>query len=184
MNERTIIGIDPGTNLLGFGVIRIEKKGVRFLDMGVLDLRKEKDSYDKLERIHREISLLCDKYGANDMAIESPFLGKNAQVIFKLGRAQGAAIIAAREHCMEVHEYAPMKAKVAITGSGDASKEQVCVMIQKILNINITPEHLDATDALALAMCHYYQLTNPLAGGKAATSCAKFIQENPDRIKK
>lgn len=184
MNERTIIGIDPGTNLLGFGVIRIEKKGVRFLDMGVLDLRKEKDSYDKLERIHREISLLCEKYGANDMAIESPFLGKNAQVIFKLGRAQGAAIIAAREHCMEVHEYAPMKAKVAITGSGDASKEQVCVMIQKILNINITPEHLDATDALAIAMCHYYQLTNPLAGGKAATSWAKFIQENPDRIKK
>jgi len=182
--QRTIIGIDPGTNLLGYGVIRVTGKKVEYVDMGVLDLRKEKDAYVKLGRINMEVGVLCDKYGANDMAIESPFMGKNAQVIFKLGRAQGAAIIAASQRCMSVFEYAPRKAKVAITGNGDASKEQVSNMIQKILNVELDPKHLDATDALAIAMCHYYQLTNPITSLTNSSSWEKFILANPDRVKK
>lgn len=182
-DSRTIIGIDPGTNILGFGVIEIEKKGAKFVDMGVIDLRKEKDAYAKLSRIFKEISHLCEFYRPDDMALEAPFLGKNAQVIFKLGRAQGAAILAASTRGIPCFEYAPSKAKVAITGNGAASKLQVCTMIQKTLGINIEEKFLDATDALAIAMCHYYQLTNPLASTKTSTSWAKFIEANPDRVK-
>lgn len=181
--QRTIIGIDPGTNLLGYGVIRIGKKGPEYIDMGVLDLRKETDPYVKLERIHMEVGVLCDRFTPDDMAIESPFYAKNAQVIFKLGRAQGAAIVAAAERCIKVTEYAPRKAKVAITGNGSASKEQVSTMIQKTLGVELDPKHLDATDALAIAMCHYYQLTNPLSSLSASSSWEKFVQNNPDRIK-
>lgn len=180
---RTIIGIDPGTNILGYGVIRVKQKSVEFVDMGVLDLRKEKDAYVKLARISMEVGVLCDKYAPDDMAIESPFYGKNAQVIFKLGRAQGAAIVSAAQRCISVFEYAPRKAKVAITGNGDASKEQVSIMIQKILKVTLDPKYLDATDALAIAMCHYYQLTSPLASLSASTSWEKFIADNPDRVK-
>lgn len=182
-DSRTIIGIDPGTNILGFGVIEIEKKGARFVDMGVVDLRKEKDPYVKLKRIFEEIGYLCDFYHPDDMALESPFLGKNAQVIFKLGRAQGAALLAASTRGIPVFEYAPMKAKVAITGNGAASKEQVSVMVQKTLGIDIEEKYLDATDALAIAMCHYFQLTSPLSSTKASSSWAKFIEANPDRVK-
>lgn len=181
--SRTIIGIDPGTNILGFGVIEIVRKGARFVDMGVVDLRKEKDAYAKLRRILDEIGYLCDYYHPDDMALESPFLGKNAQVIFKLGRAQGAAILAAATRDIPVFEYAPMKAKVAITGNGKASKEQVATMVQKTLGINIEEKYLDATDALAIAMCHYFQLTNPLSSTKASSSWEKFIEANPERIK-
>ena len=183
--ERIILGIDPGTNLLGFGVIRInERSKPEYLDCGVLDLRKEKDPYAKLSRIREQVRDLCAAYKPSDMAVESPFMGKNAQVIFKLGRAQGAAIIAASQRCMSVFEYAPRKAKVAITGNGDASKEQVSTMIQKILNVQLDPKHLDATDALAIAMCHYYQLTNPLTSLSASSSWEKFILANPDRVQK
>lgn len=183
-DSRTVIGIDPGTNILGFGVIEIERKGLKFVDMGVIDLRKESGPYVKLRRIFDEVSHLCDFYRPDDMAIESPFLGKNAQVIFKLGRAQGAAIIAAAEKDAAVYEYSPRKAKVSITGNGAASKEQVAMMIRKTLGINIEEKYLDATDALAIAVCHYYQLTNPLVSTQASTSWEKFIEANPDRIKK
>ncbi len=181
--SRTIIGIDPGTNILGFGVIEVEKKAVRFVDMGVVDLRKEKDPYVKLRRVYDEIGYLCDFYHPDDMALEAPFLGKNAQVIFKLGRAQATAILAAQTRDIPVFEYAPRKAKLSITGNGTASKEQVAAMVQKTLGISIAEEHLDATDALAIAMCHYHQLTNPLSSTKASTSWTKFIEANPDRVK-
>ncbi len=181
--SRTVIGIDPGTNLLGFGVIEIEKKGLSFVDMGVIDLRKEKDPYVKLRRIYDEVSQLCSFYNPDDMAVESPFLGKNAQVIFKLGRAQGAAIIAAAEKGASVFEYSPRKAKMSITGNGAASKEQVAVMIKKTLGIDIEEKYLDATDALAIAVCHYYQLTNPLSSTAASTSWARFVADNPDRVR-
>ena len=178
------MGIDPGTNILGFGVIRIQDKGrPQYLDMGVLDLRKEADGYSKLAAIYSRVSDLCDKYDVSDLAIESPFYGKNAQVIFKLGRAQGAAIAAAAGRGIAVYEYAPRKAKVAICGNGAASKEQVCVMVEKTLGIDVEARHLDATDALAIAMCHYYQLTSPLTSTVAATSWEKFIAANPDRVK-
>lgn len=183
--SRTILGIDPGTNLLGFGVIRIDSSGKpQFLDMGVLDLRKEEDAYSKLAKIASKIGELCDEYKPDDMAVESPFYAKNAQVIFKLGRAQGAAIVAAASRGIPVTEYAPRKAKIAICGNGAASKEQVSLMVGKTLGIDFKPEHMDATDALAIAMCHYYQLVSPLSGSKPASSWEKFIEANPSRIKK
>lgn len=151
--------------------------------MGVLDLRRMPDPYQKLEIIFEKVGALCDLHRPDDLAIESPFYAKNAQVIFKLGRAQGAAMIAAISRNIPVYEYAPRKAKMAICGNGAASKEQVALIVQKTLGISIEEKYLDATDALALAMCHYYQLTSPLASTQAATSWEKFILANPDRIK-
>lgn len=152
--------------------------------MGVLDLRKMPDPYEKLEIIFEKVGALCDLHQPDDLAIESPFYAKNAQVIFKLGRAQGSAMIAAISRNIPVYEYAPRKAKMAICGNGAASKEQVALIVEKTLGIDIEARYLDATDALALAMCHYYQLTSPLSSTSAATSWEKFIAANPDRINK
>lgn len=184
MEERIIIGIDPGTNLLGFGVIRVQGRKAAFEDMGVLDLRKEKSPYSKLRQIYETVTEVCRTYHATEMALESPFYGKNAQVILKLGRAQGAAMIAALEYGIDVHEYAPRLAKQAITGNGAASKEQVAVMLEKTLGFDIKAGSLDATDALAIAMCHFYQTANPmssLSSGKGGWE--KFIKDNPGRVK-
>lgn len=182
--SRTILGIDPGTNILGFGIIRVDESGKpNFVDMGVLDLRRIESPYDKLEVINEKVSALCELHRPDDLAIESPFYGKNAQVIFKLGRAQGAAMVAAIAHGLRVFEYAPRKAKMAICGNGAASKEQVCLIVQRTLGIEIANKYLDATDALALAMCHFYQLTSPLSSTQAATSWEKFVAANPERIK-
>lgn len=183
-NTRTILGIDPGTNILGFGIVRIDASGKpQYVDMGVLDLRRIDSPYTKLEVIHEKVGALCDLHHPDDMAIESPFYGKNAQVIFKLGRAQGAAMIAGISRGVRVYEYAPRKAKMAVCGNGAASKEQVCLMAQRTLGIEIDNKFLDATDALALAMCHYYQLTNPLSSIEATSSWERFVAANPDRIK-
>ena len=183
--QRTILGIDPGTNILGFGIISVNGSGKpQFLDMGVVDLRKEKDAYSKLAAISAKVGALCDQYHPDDMAIESPFYAKNAQVIFKLGRAQGAAIVAAAGRGIPVTEYAPRKAKIAICGNGAASKEQVAMIVEKTLKIDIQPEFYDATDALAIAMCHYYQLSSPLSGASSSSSWEKFVEANPSRIKK
>ena len=151
--------------------------------MGVLDLRKIDSAYDKLQVISDKVGALCDLHHPDDLAIESPFYGKNAQVIFKLGRAQGAAMVAGISRGVRIYEYAPRKAKMAICGNGAASKEQVSLIVQRTLGIDIENKYMDATDALALAMCHYYQLTSPLSSTQAATSWEKFIAANPDRIK-
>ena len=169
---------------MGFGIIRVDEGGkAHYVDMGVLDLRRMPDPYQKLEIIFEKVGALCDLYNPDDLAVESPFYAKNAQVIFKLGRAQGAAMIAAISRNIPVYEYAPRKAKMAICGNGAASKEQVAMIVQKTLGIDIEEKYLDATDALALAMCHYYQLTSPLSSTQAATSWEKFIQANPERVK-
>jgi crossover junction endodeoxyribonuclease RuvC len=182
--NKTILGIDPGTNILGFGVIGINSKGPFYVDMGVFDLRKIKDPYEKLANIFAGVSELIEEHKPDYLAVESPFYGKNAQVILKLGRAQGAALTAAVMKGIPVAEYAPRKAKIAICGNGAASKEQVAMMIQKTLKVDLDPKYLDATDALAIALCHHYQLANPLAGVSGKTDWKKFIQDNPDRIKK
>ena len=183
-SPRTILGIDPGTNILGFGVIRVNAAGKpEYVDCGVLDLRKIPDPYSKLANIYDSISELCEKYSPDDVALESPFLDKNAQVIFKLGRAQGAAMIAGIRSGAEIYEYAPRKAKIAICGNGAASKEQVALMVGKTLGTEIEAPYKDATDALAIAICHFYQLSSPLKGAGAASTWKKFIQDNPDRIK-
>ncbi|MBQ4026557.1 MAG: crossover junction endodeoxyribonuclease RuvC [Bacteroidales bacterium] len=180
----TILGIDPGTNLLGFGIVRVDAAGKpHYVDMGVLDLRRVDDLYEKLHIIFDKVCALCDLHHPDDLAIESPFYGRNAQVIFKLGRAQGAAMAAALTRGAKVYEYAPRKAKQAICGNGAASKEQVALMVEKTLGIDIDPKHLDATDALAIAMCHFYQMTSPLVGKGSGGSWEKFIAANPERVK-
>ncbi|MBP5689451.1 MAG: crossover junction endodeoxyribonuclease RuvC [Bacteroidales bacterium] len=182
---RTILGIDPGTNLLGFGVIRAVDKKAEYVDMGVLDLRKEPDAYAKLRSIYDCITEVCKSYHPDCLAIESPFYGKNAQVVLKLGRAQGAAMLAALESGItEVAEYAPRKAKEAIVGNGAASKEQVQLMLEKTLGVTLESRYLDATDALAIALCHHFESTRPVktTGGKGGWE--NFLKNNPDRIKK
>ena len=183
--ERVILGIDPGTNILGFGVVRVDAAGhPHYLDMGVVDLRKIDSAYEKLEVIHEKVGALCDLHHPDDLAVESPFYGKNAQVILKLGRAQGAAMIAGLDRGLKVYEYAPRKAKMAICGNGAASKEQVSLIVQRTLGIKIDSKYLDATDALAIAMCHFYQLTSPLASVQATSNWEKFVASNPERVKK
>ena len=179
-----IIGIDPGTNILGYGIIEIDSKHPHFADMGVFDLRKIKDPFEKLANIYAGVGELLEEHHPDQLAVESPFYGKNAQVILKLGRAQGAALTAAVIRGIPVAEYAPRKAKIAICGNGAASKEQVSMMIQKTLNVKLDPKYLDATDALAIALCHYYQLTSPLAQVGGKSDWATFLAQNPDRIKK
>lgn len=182
--RRTILGIDPGTNLLGFGIVCIDADGKpNFVNMGVLDLRKIKSPYDKLAVICDKVGALCDLHHPEDLAIEAPFYGKNAQVMFKLGRAQGSAMTAAISRGVHVFEYSPRKVKMAVCGNGAASKEQVALIVERTLGIIIESETLDATDALAIAMCHFYQLTSPLTSTEASTSWEKFVASNPDRIK-
>ncbi|MBQ8839362.1 MAG: crossover junction endodeoxyribonuclease RuvC [Bacteroidales bacterium] len=182
--SKTILGIDPGTNILGFGVIRVADKGPQYVDMGVFDLRKIKDPFEKLANIFAGVNELIEVHHPDALAVESPFYGKNAQVILKLGRAQGAAITAAVMHGIEVAEYAPRKAKIAICGNGAASKEQVSMMIQKTLKVGLDPKYLDATDALAIALCHHYQMSNPLAFTESGGGWKDFLAANPQRIKK
>lgn len=179
-----IIGIDPGTNILGYGIIEVESKHPHYVDMGVFDLRKIHDPFEKLANIFSGVDELLAEHQPDYLAVESPFYGKNAQVILKLGRAQGAALTAAVMRGIPVAEYAPRKAKIAICGNGAASKEQVSIMIQKTLKVELDPKYLDATDALAIALCHYYQLTSPLAAVSGSSSWKSFLEQNPDRIKK
>ena len=182
--SKTILGIDPGTNILGFGIIHVDSKGPHYVDMGVFDLRKIKDPFEKLANIFAGVSELIEEHHPDELAVESPFYGKNAQVILKLGRAQGAALTAAVMKGIPVAEYAPRKAKIAICGNGAASKEQVSMMIQKTLKVDLDPKYLDATDALAIALCHHYQMSNPLAGVGGKSDWKKFLEDNPERIKK
>ena len=179
---RIILGIDPGTNVLGFGIVRINARGsAEFVDMGVVDIRKVDDSYEKLRIIHDKVAQLCAEHKPDAMSIESPFYGRNAQVIFKLGRAQGAAIVAAREAGIDVFEYAPRKAKMAICGNGAASKEQVALMVEKTLGIDIRTKFLDATDALAAAYCHFIQMGVPQSGARHYGSWKDFVTKNQSR---
>lgn len=181
--DKVILGVDPGTNLLGFGIIRVSGRKAEYVDMGVLDLRKDKDNLQKLRSIYDCISEVCNSYHPDEVAIESPFYAKNAQVILKLGRAQGAAMIAAMEHDIPVTEYAPRLAKMAIVGNGAASKEQVALMLEKTLGVKLESKFLDATDALAIALCHHYETLNPLGAAVSKGGWEKFIKENPDRVK-
>ena len=182
--DNVILGIDPGTNILGYGIIRVDFRGPHYVDMGIFDLRKIKDPFEKLANIFAGVGELLDEHKPDELAVESPFYGKNAQVILKLGRAQGAAITAAIMRGIPVAEYAPRKAKIAICGNGAASKEQVSLMIQKTLKVELDPKYLDATDALAIALCHHYQISSPLAGIGGKSDWKKFLENNPDRIKK
>lgn len=172
--ERIIMGIDPGTNILGYGVLSVNGRQAKMVAMGVIDLRKVKDVYLKLGRIYERINSLIASFLPDELSIESPFFGKNAQSMLKLGRAQGVAIAAAINKDIPIHEYAPLKIKMAITGNGRASKQQVSAMLQRYLNIKeeILLPYFDATDALAAAYCHFLE-----------TSCKMYSTSAAGKIK-
>ncbi|MBQ3909043.1 MAG: crossover junction endodeoxyribonuclease RuvC [Bacteroidaceae bacterium] len=177
--EKIILGIDPGTTLMGYGVLRVADRKAEMLALGVIDLRKYADHYLKLGRIFERVSGIIDSYLPDELAIEAPFFGKNVQSMLKLGRAQGVAMAAAIHRQVPITEYAPMKIKMAITGNGSASKEQVAYMLQQMLHLK--PEemgrYLDATDALGAAYCHYLQMGRPTTD-KKYSSWKDFARKN------
>lgn len=182
--DRIIIGIDPGTNVMGYAIVGIKGKKPAMIAMGVIELNKFESHYLRLRRIYERVLGLVEQYLPDEMAIEAPFFGKNVQSMLKLGRAQGVAMAAALSRDIPITEYEPRKIKMAITGNGAASKEQVKEMLRRTLNIpdeSLLPQ-LDATDALGAAMCHYYESSKP-AVAHGASSWKSFIASHPDRVK-
>ena len=183
-NERIILGIDPGTTVMGYGVLKVVGNQPNLEAMGVLLLDKYDDHYLKLRKIFEKALGLIDNYHPDELAIEAPFYGKNVQSMLKLGRAQGVAMSAALSRDIPIVEYAPLKIKMSITGNGKASKEQVAGMLQRILKIpdeQMLPQ-LDATDGLAAALCHFYQSNNPISE-KKYSSWKDYINQHPGKVK-
>lgn len=182
--DKIIIGIDPGTNVMGYGILGLKGKKPSLVALGVIRLSKFEDHYMRLHRIYDRVLSLVEQYLPDEMAIEAPFFGKNVQSMLKLGRAQGVAMAAALARQVPITEYEPRKIKQAITGNGAASKEQVREMLRRILNIDRSALdlELDATDALAAALCHHYESTRPIKAS-GASSWKAFIAQHPDRIK-
>jgi crossover junction endodeoxyribonuclease RuvC len=187
MNKKSdiILGIDPGTTVMGFALLQTSKQQPRVLLMDVLKLAQQKDIYARLEMIHTKVTELIHLYRPASFAIEAPFFGKNVQSMLKLGRAQGVAIAAAMQAKLSVTEYSPKKVKQSITGNGNSDKDQVWKMLQRILLIDEQPQYYDATDALAVALCHHYQMSSILANPtKPLKGWEDFIAKNPERLKK
>ena len=180
--SKTILGIDPGTIITGYGVINIFGKNPELENFGYLDLSKLSDPYEKLKKIFDRTIYLIDNYKPDEFAIESTFFGKNVQSMLKLGRAQGVAIAAALSKDIPVFEYSPRKIKMSVTGNGNASKEQVAVFLQNLLKFKDIPTKLDATDGLAVAVCHYYQSRINIGKGNFK-SWKDFINKNPNRVR-
>lgn len=178
-----ILGVDPGTNLLGYAVLEVYNKKLMLHTMGVIKLKSYPDHTTKLKEIFLQLQEIIETYMPSKMSIEAPFYGKNVQSMLKLGRAQGVAMAAGITMGLEIQEYSPKKIKQSVTGNGNASKEQVASMLQSILNIKITKSTLDATDALAAAMTYYNQASSPLAGMKKYSDWSSFLKDNPDRLK-
>jgi crossover junction endodeoxyribonuclease RuvC len=180
--ERIILGIDPGSNITGYGVIKITGTVPELVAIGMVDLSKFEDHYLAIKHIFDRTIGIIDEYHPDELAIEAPFFGKNVQSMLKLGRAQGAAISAALSRSLPIFEYAPRKIKMSITGQGAASKEQVAAMLMNILKFKMTNIKLDATDGLAAALCHFYQTNNPVSD-KSYNSWKDFMSKNPKRVK-
>lgn len=179
--DRIILGIDPGTTIMGYGLIHDRGSSMELISLGVIKLDKMQDHLLRLQRIFERTLYLIDEYKPDEVAIEAPFYGKNVQSMLKLGRAQGVAMAAALYRSVPIAEYSPRKIKQAITGKGSASKEQVASMLAVLLSIKEAPQYLDATDGLAAAVCHYLQKNLSPAGVKYK-SWKSFVSENPDRI--
>lgn len=175
------MGIDPGTTVMGFGVIRVVGKQMEFLQMNELLLKKYEDPFTKLKLIFERTLELIDTFHPDEIAIEAPFYGKNVQSMLKLGRAQGVAMAAGLSRQIPITEYLPKKIKMAITGNGNASKEQVARMLQSTLALTSLPKNLDATDGLAAAVCHFYNAGSP-AGTKKYTGWEAFVRQNERRV--
>ncbi|MEM6963391.1 MAG: crossover junction endodeoxyribonuclease RuvC [Bacteroidota bacterium] len=180
---KRILGIDPGTNLLGYAVIETKKNKISLLTIGVVSMKHLSSHQLKLKKIFERLQEIIRGYQPTEMAVEAPFYGKNVQSMLKLGRAQGVAIAAAITMDVEMTEYSPKKIKQSVTGNGNASKEQVAAMLVNILDQKLDTEYLDSTDALAVAICHHYQSGNALGGGKKYGSWSSFIKDNPNRLK-
>ena len=180
--EKIILGVDPGTSVMGYGVILVKGNKISLLQYGVIHLKKYTSHALKLQKIFQRILSLIDDYKPDEMALEAPFYGKNVQSMLKLGRAQGVAMAAALSRDIPIVEYAPKKVKQSVTGNGNASKEQVAHMISQLLKFSQSEKFmLDATDALAVALCHHYQKGHAVHSSKSWKS---FISDNPDRVKK
>ena len=182
MAEKIILGIDPGTTIMGFGIIKVKDKKMSLILMNELNLTKYKDHYLKLKLVFERTISLIEGYNPDEIAIEAPFFGKNIQSMLKLGRAQGVAMAAGLSREIPITEYSPKKIKMAITGNGNASKEQVAKMLQNLLSIEKLPKNLDSTDGLAAAVCHFYNSNNSLVG-KKYSGWASFVKKNQDKIK-
>lgn len=181
--DRIIMGIDPGTNVMGYGVLGVAGKRLEIIVLGVIELSKFESHYKRLHRIFERVSGLAAQYLPDEVALEAPFFGKNVQSMLKLGRAQGVAMAAVLTRDIPVAEYAPRVIKMAVTGNGQASKEQVANMLRHLLDMRDkeVPKFLDATDALAVALTHYYETGKP-AVAKGPKNWADFLAKNPDRI--
>ena len=179
--EKIILGIDPGTTIMGFGIIKIVGKKMEFIQMNELLLQKYDDHYLKLKLIFERTVELIDTFSPDEIAIEAPFFGKNVQSMLKLGRAQGVAMAAGLSREIPITEYLPKKIKMAITGNGNASKEQVALMLKSLLNLKTLPKNLDATDGLAAAVCHFYN-AGKITQGKSYSGWGAFVKQNPKKI--
>ena len=182
INDKIILGIDPGTIIMGYGLIQVKGNKAELINMGVLHLSKLTSHELKLKKIFERTLQLVEEYKPDEFAVEAPFFGKNVQSMLKLGRAQGVAMAAALCRDVPIFEYSPKKIKMSITGSGNASKEQVASMLQSLLKIEKLPKHLDATDGLAAAMCHHFQ-RNTASSSKNYSGWKSFITDNPKKVK-
>ncbi|WP_298793893.1 crossover junction endodeoxyribonuclease RuvC [uncultured Allomuricauda sp.] len=181
-SEKIILGIDPGTTVMGFGIIKVINKQMQFVQMNELMLKKYSDHYTKLKLIFDRTVELIDTYHPDEIAIEAPFYGKNVQSMLKLGRAQGVAMAAGLSRQVPITEYMPKKIKMSITGNGNASKEQVAKMLQSVLKLKTLPKNLDSTDGLAAAVCHFYN-EGRVDVGKSYTGWEAFVKQNPKKVK-
>ena len=183
-SEKIILGIDPGTSIMGFGLIKIVKNKMTLIQMNELVLNKLDDHYLRLKHIFERTIDLIEKYNPDEISIEAPFFGKNVHSMLKLGRAQGVAMAAGLSKEIPITEYSPKKIKMSITGNGNASKEQVAKMLQSLLNIKELPKNLDSTDGLAAAVCHFYNSNKPKSYSKNYSGWTAFVKNNNERIKK
>ena len=181
--ERVILGIDPGTSVTGYGVIKCVGQQLELIQFGVIHLSKYKNHEIKLKKIFDRISLLADEFAPDEAALETPFYGKDVQAMLKLGRAQGVAMAAALHKEIPINEYAPKKIKQAVTGNGNASKEQVAAMVRDLLKFTGEPKLLDATDALAVAVCHHFSYRSTRHKPNRGNSWKSFITNNPKRVR-
>ncbi len=179
--KKIILGIDPGTTIMGFGLIKIIDKKMEFIQMNELLLKKYDNHYIKLKLIFERTIELIDTYNPDEIAIEAPFFGKNVQSMLKLGRSQGVAMAAGLSREIPITEYLPKKIKKSITGNGNASKEQVARMLQSLLGLKKLPKNLDSTDGLAVAVCHFYN-SGKTVGTKNYAGWSSFVKKNPNKI--
>ncbi len=181
VEDKIILGIDPGTSVLGYGLIHIKEKKLSLINFGVIQLSKLETHPDKLKKIFERLDAIIREYKPDEMAIEAPFFGKNIQSMMKLGRAQGVAIAVSLSHNIPFEEYTPRRIKQAVTGNGNSSKEQVAAMLQTLLNFKEMPKYLDATDGLAVAVCHHFSKGIGEHNKEKGSKWENFIKNNPER---